>query len=432
MWARMQEAAVLLSLPDPLEKGRVIRGVRIGRRVKGVPGNRQYKGLKEYCRYLVRQFYDVEPQTFLKWQNGARYTALPENPGFGWASDEWSGGLILPDYRGDSLDTLLSSQPRLSVPETLELGYTLAYLLRVQHEAGIAHLNLDPQSIVIEKGHSVRALRHFGVARRKGWHDSWESGCAMVRDMRFAAPEVLKGQRGSEASDVYSFAAILVHSMMGRTPVTGVGRLICGMPRVWDSLLQFFRFPPEFPEPLAKLLLFCFRHNPQARPTMAELVPVLEQWTTVAAPDVDPIPEVECSECRLDRIMIFIQPDQWAEYLFDEAIRRHEAGSVAVLFVSAAPANLATGESEKFKVRALKVLAAGLKRCREAGVTWGLRYFDEVDQNRTALHLAASYSPDEILLGQPGRRNGLKKMQSNLSETLLQAGFPVRHLDSSD
>ncbi len=88
----------------------------------------------------------------------------------------------------------------------------------------------------------------------------------------FRAPEVIRGATPSPLSDTYSFAATLFQLVTGRPPQDG---------QQLDPTVHGFKCP----EWLRQLIVICSPADPDTRPTMNEVLRVLqgENWTTIYA-----------------------------------------------------------------------------------------------------------------------------------------------------
>eukprot|EP00831_Metopus_contortus_P001746 TRINITY_DN10633_c0_g1_i1.p1 TRINITY_DN10633_c0_g1~~TRINITY_DN10633_c0_g1_i1.p1 ORF type:complete len:280 (-),score=45.18 TRINITY_DN10633_c0_g1_i1:136-975(-) len=223
MWSALENIALRESLPVPLETGQSIRGILIGGQLDQGRYNLHYLGRRRSKPYLLKQFYSIDTNAFLRWQNEARFIPLRQEPGFVWPNEEWRGGLISPFPEGISLRTWLEKGGH-SPDERLRIASRLGSLLSRLHASGIAHRGLSPDCVRI--GDEDVEISNFGNARCNQWDDLWTDSALSIADAAYASPDLLRGSECGYAEDVYAFGAILHLVLSGRAAFGTVKRLI--------------------------------------------------------------------------------------------------------------------------------------------------------------------------------------------------------------
>jgi hypothetical protein len=142
-----------------------------------------------------------------------RRLAAVEHPGLGPAPTlvEVQGLLCaLRDYvQGESLAEIVRSPP--DALEGLEMARQVLSALAALHARGFPHGALHPGNIVRQPGGRVRLLDGLEPFRAPPDPDDTQSLEAVIH----AAPEVLRGQRASPCSDVFTFG-VLLHELLAR------------------------------------------------------------------------------------------------------------------------------------------------------------------------------------------------------------------------
>ena len=111
-----------------------------------------------------------------------------------------------------------------TVDELRNIAVYLLQALEYIHGKDLVHGDVTPDNVIVATdGSSEAKLIDFGLsvpmgARPAGWHP------------RFGAPEVIAGQPASQVSDIFGFAATMIHAMLGRL----VGRADDGTYEVVD------------------------------------------------------------------------------------------------------------------------------------------------------------------------------------------------------
>jgi tRNA A-37 threonylcarbamoyl transferase component Bud32 len=85
--------------------------------------------------------------------------------------------------------------------------------LDVAHEAGLVHRDVKPQNVLLGDGDQAY-LADFGLTRA-GSETTVASSSPMLGSVAYVAPEVVRGEEPTPASDRYSVAATLFHCLTG-------------------------------------------------------------------------------------------------------------------------------------------------------------------------------------------------------------------------
>ena len=132
---------------------------------------------------------------------------------------------------GPDLGRYVAEHGPLPVDETREIMSGVLAAVERAHVSGVVHGDLKPANVFI--GPHGPKVGDFGVARILGQ----ETGTTTVAATpTFAAPEVLRGERATPASDVYSAACLTYELLAGRAPYEGASG--------WEVAQKHFESPP--------------------------------------------------------------------------------------------------------------------------------------------------------------------------------------------
>jgi len=122
-------------------------------------------------------------------------------------------------------------------------------------------------------------ISDFGIARMKERADAeWGKMTVAAGTCTWMAPEVFTGSKYDEKVDVYSYGMILFEIICREVPfdteedVANVGKLT-----VQGVRPDLEAVPPDCPEILRDLMIFCWAHDPKKRPSFEMILPMLEQ-----------------------------------------------------------------------------------------------------------------------------------------------------------
>jgi serine/threonine-protein kinase len=164
--------------------------------------------------------------------------------------------------------TLGPLEPR----EAARLVATLARATHYAHEKGVIHRDLKPSNILLAHGSIYRPkIADFGLALLAGGERLTQTN-AFVGTPCYLAPECMKGEKASRASDVYALGAILYECLVGRPPflAASIGAIIDKALK--ESPLPPRRVKPLIPAPLERVCFQCLEKAPGHRPPSAAAV----------------------------------------------------------------------------------------------------------------------------------------------------------------
>jgi serine/threonine protein kinase/photosystem II stability/assembly factor-like uncharacterized protein len=159
---------------------------------------------------------------------------------------------------------------KLTTEAVMRCGIQIADALAHAHERGIVHRDLKGANVIVSPDSRVKVL-DFGLARRldKATIDEvTRSYASVVRDsaivgtMPYMAPEVLAGQIGGVAGDLWSMGVLLYEAATGELPFRGG--------TAYELSAAILHAPPaalpeNVPPGLAAVILRCLAKDPGQR-----------------------------------------------------------------------------------------------------------------------------------------------------------------------
>ena len=122
--------------------------------------------------------------------------------------------LVLDYVDGKSVAERLAAGPPLSVDETLSIVDDVAEALTAAHAAGIVHRDVTPGNILLDPKDGAR-LTDFGIALGADATAVTATG-QLMGTLRYLAPEQLRGEPATPASDLHALAAVAYELLAGR------------------------------------------------------------------------------------------------------------------------------------------------------------------------------------------------------------------------
>ena len=148
---------------------------------------------------------------------------------------------VMPLYQGELLETRLSRSPALGLEEGRSIAVRLARAAAALHRAGIIHRDIKPDNVILEGGGSLKLI-DLGVIRVPGLEDFPPHEVPGTR--AYMAPEMLAGELGDEATDIYALGITMFRAFTGTFPY---GNLDAVSPPRRDKALDFASLRPDLP-----------------------------------------------------------------------------------------------------------------------------------------------------------------------------------------
>ncbi|MFC8197313.1 protein kinase [Streptomyces sp. NPDC057298] len=178
---------------------------------------------------------------------------------------------------GPSLAEVVDEQYGPLPPKTLRaLTIGLVHALRAIHGAGLVHRDLKPSNVLVTID-GPRVI-DFGIARALDSAVQSADGLtkpgALVGSPGFMAPEQVRGERVTFASDVFCLGAVLAYAATGRLPF---GSMEGGIHSLLFRIAQEEPNLEGIPEPWHGLVAACLAKDPGQRPSLDTLLKRAEE-----------------------------------------------------------------------------------------------------------------------------------------------------------
>ena len=166
---------------------------------------------------------------------------------------------VMPLYQGELLETRLSRSPALGLEDGRHIAVGLARAVAALHRAGIVHRDIKPDNVILEGGGSLKLI-DLGVVRVPGLEEFPPEN--VPGTAAYMAPEMLAGEPGNEATDIYALGVTMFRAFTGEYPY---GNLDATGPPRRSRPRDFSALRPDLPAWLQAALARAIAIDPARR-----------------------------------------------------------------------------------------------------------------------------------------------------------------------
>src|SRR5512133_137423 len=185
---------------------------------------------------------------------------------YDYVSDGEQAFLVMEYVAGGNLAQATRRRLPLTLPEAATYMQPVAQALSYAHARGVAHRDLTPSNILIERGSGRVVTTDFGLARITRSTGSLTATGVLLGTPEYWSPELALGRENGAAADLYALGCILFLLLSGRLPFEGEDRLAVGLRRAHDDAPSLQSLFPDGRAGVAALVDSLLARDPEQRP----------------------------------------------------------------------------------------------------------------------------------------------------------------------
>ena len=173
---------------------------------------------------------------------------------------------------GESLESWLNKNGRLSVAEVLRIGREIAEGLAAAHSRNVIHRDIKPANIWLQAPKGRVKILDFGLARCLAADSNLTATGLILGTPNFMSPEQARGAETDFRTDLFSLGCVLFALCAGRPPFTGDSIMAVLTSLAVDEPTPLASVVPEVPPALADLVGQLLQKDRNCRPPSARAV----------------------------------------------------------------------------------------------------------------------------------------------------------------
>jgi serine/threonine-protein kinase len=182
--------------------------------------------------------------------------------------------IVMEYVEGRSGAQILQRQGPVEPEVAAEIGIQACAGLDYAHRRGIIHRDVKPGNLMIvggpvEGGEMIIKLTDFGIARAIEQTRITQVG-SVVGTAAYLAPEQVRGEEATPATDVYALGVVLYQFLTGRLPYEGSSLAELAVRQQNEKPLPPDTYNSEVPETLGAAVLRALEGDPSRRYASAE------------------------------------------------------------------------------------------------------------------------------------------------------------------
>lgn len=174
--------------------------------------------------------------------------------------------VAMPLIDGRPLEEIIHRDGPLGPAQAVRLAAEIGGALDALHAAGLMHRDVKPANVLVLHDSGASALTDFGLAKGTAGYQTVTAPGGVAGTLEYVAPERIRGERATPASDLYSLACTLFECVAGGPPFPGETQMMILMGHLQEEAPNPGWQRPGLDERFGEAVIAALAKDPDARP----------------------------------------------------------------------------------------------------------------------------------------------------------------------
>lgn len=175
--------------------------------------------------------------------------------------------LVMEYVPGMTLKELIHKRGAVHIEEAIEIMRQLISGVAEAHRNGIIHRDLKPQNILITDS-GILKIGDFGIAMVQSFAQVTES-TTIMGSLHYLAPEIVRGEKATEQSDIYALGIIFYELLRGQVPFNDDAALNIALKHMREDMPSIREFNPTISQGIENVIIKATAKNVEDRFALA-------------------------------------------------------------------------------------------------------------------------------------------------------------------
>lgn len=197
--------------------------------------------------------------------------------------DRWTLGIVMEYASEGDLTQYMCERGRVGVRDAMYFMHQIAYGLSAIHNAGIVHLDLKPENVLLSNKRQVK-ISDFGISCVNAATMLRSREDDVVGTIDYMCPELIEEGEFSFNSDIYSLGVLSYEMLSGACPFHGASIMERLRNHLSADPLKLSELVADIPLALEEVVLRCMAREPSQRyqsaaALLADLEPIFREYS---------------------------------------------------------------------------------------------------------------------------------------------------------